>query len=147
MCMTIRPEFATDLRSISRRRPSAQRTHKIPGSCEQIGGRFCYLPATTPDRTVAHQSDIPPPFVVSTAPILAVSVDVVMPSWTTAVRVRSTLYWRRPNDYCMSVACLVLCPRVTIVLAEQQGENTCGRCHSLAQPPTRGSLTECQHYV
>ena len=28
--------------------------------------------------------------------------------------------------------CLVLCPRVTIVLAEQQGENTCTRCHSLA---------------
>ena len=56
-----------------------------------------------------------------------------MPAWTTAVRVRSTLYWRRLNAYCMSVARLVLCPRVTIVLAEQQGENTCTRCHSLAQ--------------
>ena len=58
----------------------------------------------------------------------------VMPAWTTAVRVRSSLYWRRLNAYCMSVVRLVLCPRVTIVLAEQQGENTCTRCHSLAQP-------------
>ena len=57
-----------------------------------------------------------------------------MPAWTTAVRVRSTLYWRRLNAYCMSIARLVLCPRVTIVLAEPQGENTCTRCHSLAQP-------------
>ena len=57
-----------------------------------------------------------------------------MPAWTTAVRVRSSLYWRRLNAYCMSVVRLVLCPRVTIVLAEQQGENTCTRCHSLAQP-------------
>ena len=58
----------------------------------------------------------------------------VMPAWTTAVRVRPSLYWRRLNVYCMSVVRLVLCPRVTIVLAEQQGENTCTRCHSLAQP-------------
>ena len=63
-----------------------------------------------------------------------------MPVWTTAVSVRSTLYWRRLNSYCMqgvccmSVARLALFPRVTIVLAEQQGENTCTRCHSLAQP-------------
>ena len=57
-----------------------------------------------------------------------------MPAWTTAVRVRSSLYWRRLNAYCMSVVRLVLCPQVTIVLAEQQGENTCTRCHSLAQP-------------
>ena len=57
-----------------------------------------------------------------------------MPAWTTAVRVRSSLFWRRLNAYCMSVVRLVLCPRVTIVLAEQQGEKTCTRCHSLAQP-------------
>ena len=45
---------------------------------------------------------------------------IVMPAWTTAVRVRSSLYWRRLNAYCMSIVRLVLCPRVTIVLAEQQ---------------------------
>ena len=67
-------------------------------------------------------------------PLPNMSKVFVMPAWTTAVRVRSTLYWRRLNAYCMPVARLVLCPRVTIVLAEQQGENTCTRCHSLAQP-------------
>ena len=55
---------------------------------------------------------------------------IVMPAWTTAVRVRSS----RLNAYCTSVVRLALCPRVTIVLVEQQGENTCTRCHSLAQP-------------
>ena len=37
--------------------------------------------------------------------------EYVMPAWTTAVRVWSTLYWRCLYDYCMSIACLVLCPR------------------------------------
>ena len=41
------------------------------------------------------------------------AVTGVMPAWTTAVRVRSSLYWRRLNAYCMSIVRLVLCPRVT----------------------------------
>ena len=58
----------------------------------------------------------------------------VMPAWTMAVRVRSTLYWRHLNAHYMSVTRLILWPCITILPAEQQDENTRVRCHSLAQP-------------